>query len=669
MKLLGRYAYYLLVLAAAVAAAWGWHTWHVDPPLVGTVETKVHRVGFREGGRIVEFAVEGGSAVRAGDPIARLDDADLVAERRRLEAELAYVEDLMDADRHRHGMEYSRLQLQLATDEHWLAQQYATVQERLAELNALNTEIERLRQAEDAGLGRARDLGELVVQRDAAARYVTERTKEVAKLRGAAGPQAAGKDDDVMASMLGDRMERVHELLHALVLLEQRRAFRTVVAPCDGPVVEVLQRAGDTVGPYAPVVAIEDASVAYAVVYVPETQDLRVGIGDEVRVHSRRARSFDTEGEVTFIHPGYSPIPPRFALRGQVAWARKLRVRLKRDHRLVPGELLRVNVGRDTPDGGLARTAHAAPVRLDEVVRPRPLDVPPSLAARSRFEPSGLVWLEDLERYLVVSDDTGHKGRNDHAPWVFLVDDEGRVEPVPLPLAGIDTVNDLEAVTVREDGRLLLMSSNNISKKGNRPRSRQRLLEVGREGRTLTVQRRTRLLPALLETHDPPDLATLGLAAREEDGLPVINVEGMAWHDGALYLGLKQPVGPAGALIWRLTGVDRLLETGRLEKGQVTVWGRVPLTTTDGRARGLSDLGFDAKGHLLVLSTVPGAQDDVQEGGLHRLVRSEEGRWEAHTLATFPGRKPEGLCVVGPKRLTLVFDADAATPAWADVDL
>lgn len=669
MRLLGRYGYHLLVLAAAAGAAWGWHAWQLDPPLVGTVETLVHRVAFREGGRLTSLSADVGSPVLAGALLARLDDADLVGQRRRLETELAYVEDLLDADRQRFGLEYSRLQLQLATDEHWLARQYATVQSRLAELNALNAEVERLGRAEDAGLGRGRDLGDLTVQRDATARYVAESTGEMAKLRGRdkAGDQAEVQEGDVVASLLGDRMEHLHELLRDLVVLEQRQAYRSLVAPCDGHVVEVLRRPGDTVDAYEPVLAVEDARVRHAVVYVPETQDLRVSVGDRVAIHSRRARTFDTEGQVAFIHPGYAPLPDRFALRGQVAWARKLRVRLPAEHSLVPGELLRVEVVRGAaPALTPAAQAAAKPTRQPT---PLPLDVPAALAARTRFEPSGAIWLADLGRFLVVSDDTGTKSRNDHAPWVFLVDDAGRVEPEPLVLEGIDTVNDLEAVTGLGDGRLLLVSSNAASRKGRRPASRQWLLEVRREGRRLVAGRRARLLPALLASYDPAQLAALGLSERADDGLPLLNVEGAAWRDGALYLGLKQPVGPEGAIIWRVDALERLLGTGRLEPGQVTLYGRADLRTPDGRPRGVSELAFDAAGGMLALSTLPGVPDDAQLGGLHRLVRADDGRIAVETLASFPGRKPEALATSGAKHLTVLFDADAATPAWVELEL
>jgi hypothetical protein len=44
------------------------------------------------------------------------------------------------------------------------------------------------------------------------------------------------------------------------------------------------------------------------------------------------------------VHPGFSPIPERLWLRGQMLWARKLRVELAPRHSLLPGESVRVRI-------------------------------------------------------------------------------------------------------------------------------------------------------------------------------------------------------------------------------------------------------------------------------------------------------------------------------------
>ena len=55
----------------------------------------------------------------------------------------------------------------------------------------------------------------------------------------------------------------------------------------------------------------------------------------------------------------------------------------------------------------------------------------------------------------------------------------------------------------------------------------------------------------LLKSYSWQELRTLGLEKFEADGKPVLNIEGAAFHDDALYLGLKEPVSSKGAIIWK----------------------------------------------------------------------------------------------------------------------
>ena len=140
------------------------------------------------------------------------------------------------------------------------------------------------------------------------------------------------------------------------------------------------------------------------------------------------------------------------------------------------------------------------------------------------------------------------------------------------------------------------------------------------------------------------------------------------WHDGGLLLGLKQPLSPAGALLWRLDRPDELLEGQRLEPGQLTVAARVDLGAHHGRAAAFSDLEVGADGALLALSTVPEAPDAQQMGKLVRLRQGAGGVWTAEVLRRYPGLKPEGLARLPDGRALLVFDAGEQTPLHTYVD-
>jgi len=336
--MLKRNLFYVLLVLAGLGAAYGYWAWQLDPYLVGTVESRLHPVGAREGGRIQEILVIAGSRVATGQTLARLDVSDLVAQRDLLQKQLASLEAIMVADRRFYAMEYDLLQLRVS-------QQSASVQADLAELNAINREIQILQEAEEAGLGRGRDLARLLIQRDALRQSVAEQSALIQhRVRMAPDDDSQAGRDTVLTSLVGDRMESIHETLRRLTLIEQRMEYRTVSAPCEGLVVEIIARKGSTIDPYLPIMTVEDTQVSFVEVYVPETQDRQVEVGQPVEVYSRRSDQYNTTGRISFVHPGFSPMPERLWLRGQMLWARKLRVELAPHHSLLPGESVRVRI-------------------------------------------------------------------------------------------------------------------------------------------------------------------------------------------------------------------------------------------------------------------------------------------------------------------------------------
>ena len=343
--MLKRNLFYVLLVLAGLAAAYGYWAWRLDPYLMGTVESRLHPVGAREGGRLEEILVTTGSRVAAGQILARLDVSDLVAERDVLQEQLVSLEAIMAADRWLYDLEYDLLRLRVS-------QQSASVQADLAELNALNREIQILQQAEVAGLGRGRDLVGLLIQRDALRQSVAEQSALIEqRVRTAPDDDPQARRDTVLTSLLGDRMESIHETLRRLNLVEQRMEYRTVSSPCDGLIVEITARDGSTIDAYLPIITVEDTQVFFVEVYVPETQDRRVEVGQPVEVYSRRSDQYSTTGRISFVHPGFSPMPERLWLRGQMLWARKFRVELAPRHALLPGESVRVRILEQRSDG------------------------------------------------------------------------------------------------------------------------------------------------------------------------------------------------------------------------------------------------------------------------------------------------------------------------------
>jgi hypothetical protein len=282
----------------------------------------------------------------------------------------------------------------------------------------------------------------------------------------------------------------------------------------------------------------------------------------------------------------------------------------------------------------------------------------------SRFEPSGIVWVEALDRYLAVSDDTGREEDGDNAPWLFAITRDGVVEPQPIPIRGVDAVNDLEAITAAPDGTIYVIASQSQNREGKRRPARTVFIQARLDRGALASAGHVFFHELLARSSrgDPGLLASLGLAAHPRDGGPLLDIEGLTWHDGTLLIGLKAPLDQSGrAQIWRLGNPERLFG-GSLRDAQLSLWGKVSLPV-GGRPAGISELLSLGGNSLLVAS----AND---AGGALFRVKASAQELRAEPFAPFPGLKPEGLCrSAGSDLVAVVFDRQQNTPLWTHLEV
>ena len=99
----------------------------------------------------------------------------------------------------------------------------------------------------------------------------------------------------------------------------------------------------------------------------------------------------------------------------------------------------------------------------------------------------------------------------------------------------------------------------------------------------------------------------------EKLGLPrgtPVDLEGLAFFDGALYVGLKAPLLPGGsAIILRLDRPAEAFAAGKLPKKTLSSWGDVELMATSPTGakvpQGIADLVFGPDGALYLCANAP----------------------------------------------------------------
>ena len=284
-----------------------------------------------------------------------------------------------------------------------------------------------------------------------------------------------------------------------------------------------------------------------------------------------------------------------------------------------------------------------------------PVQVPREMAARTALELSGAAWSSVLSRYVLVSDDVSAEGSK-HQPLLFTLTKAGQLDAEPLAIEGLSELNDPESVTAGPAGTLFVCTSHSPNKKGHLPESRRRLLQL-----TITSDRKVKLLRQL-------DLST----ARTADGKPAwgetgtLDIEGIAFRDNALYVGLKSPLaGDGAATILRLPSVVSVMQAGVIPPGALSPWAHPLLCVPhDGRSvcEGIADLAFLPDGTLLAAANSPKGMPSDGGGSLWKL---NAAGMAPTLLKRFDALKPEGVALSPDYASAIVvFDTDGRPPLW-----
>ncbi|WP_437277525.1 HlyD family efflux transporter periplasmic adaptor subunit [Sorangium sp. So ce375] len=658
------------------------------PEMISPVETA----------RVASIEVTVGQQVEAGQVIATLDtsviDAEIAvakAEKTQVEAdlqmEMAVLEQELDANRE--------------TVERHLAVHREEQRRAIAEAKVLDSEISRVKQLVENRQAVLDDLTKLDLQHASVTAIASEKPRTLSVLT------EQLKATERRRNGLRDRTSGLAAKLDAdvrvkaeyIAMLEQRRATYVLRAANAGHVTSIDKQPGDVVPAGEPLVQLLSARTgARAVACVPERFALGVNDGDAAELWIRGQLGDAIPGTVVAVGPLVSQLPPRcWPTPEMPAWGRVVTISLDAPMALVPGQAFDITFDGPRKAGAPPKTTGTAP-KPDAAPKPGAapkagavasqslMKLPPTLASRTRFEPSGVLARPGESRYLIVSDDTGHEQNNEGAPWLFTMSASGAVAADPVPVSGVDELNDVEGIAAGDAGETYLLSSQSYSKKGKRKPERTALLRLRQDGQGFRVDGEIHLAEVL--DADPARAAALGLP----DGTRALDIEGLAFRQGALYLGLKAPLDPQGnAMIWRVSSPAALfggedaaaveaasakkkqrtaVEATRFDAARVSLWARARVDVElAGRPApgGISELVFMPDGALAMTSTPSTADGDA--GALWRVDHPEGGVLSPRLVQRFPGLKPEGITPsLTPGALTIVFDTgNTAAPSFQEL--
>jgi HlyD family secretion protein len=254
----------VLLIALSVAVTWGGlHRGGVTSKpvsMTGTIEATQVDVSVKITGRIVERLVKEGDRVTRGQVLVRLDDSELAADVKRLEAALRAAQStLRDLEKGARPQEIedARAAVSSAEATRTMTQREYQRTEQLFKQNLIAAQdVDRARQAYEVAKAQERSARERLA-------LVLE------------GP----RPDQIDAARW-----QVTQAEAALAQARSRLREAIVVSPIDGVVLRKNLEVGETANPGVPILTLVDPKDVWLRAYVPETEVGRLKVGEAARV-------------------------------------------------------------------------------------------------------------------------------------------------------------------------------------------------------------------------------------------------------------------------------------------------------------------------------------------------------------------------------------------------
>lgn len=321
----------LILILLAVGAGGAWYWWQSQQSKLpeglvfgnGRIESNQVDVATKSAGRVREVLAQEGDLVSAGQVLARIDTAELQAQRAKYAADVT-------------SQEASMLEAK------------ATVAQRQAELNLKEANLRRALTLVGTGA-------------------VSQQTRD----------QAQSEHDSARAILEAAQKTvtaRAQSIAAAKALVDQidvQIADATLLAPVRGRVLYRLANPGEVVSAGGKVLTIINLSEIYMEIYLPSAQVMRVAIGSQARIQFDGA-DFAVPAKVSFVSPEAQFTPKQIETRSE---RDKLmfRVKLRIPPSLIERHIEQVKTG----------TRGTGYVRLD----PNPPNWPDNLQKRIQGDP------------------------------------------------------------------------------------------------------------------------------------------------------------------------------------------------------------------------------------------------------------------------------------------
>ena len=467
----------------------------------------------------------------------------------------------------------------------------------------------------------------------------------------------AGQFMDPMQSELND-------LIKEKDYLEKKKRNLYVFSPADGVVGQINYKMGEKADAFTTIITLANNSPTFVTGFVNESLDVNLTEGQVVKVRSATRSNIVSTAVIKSIGRRTVEMPLRLLkFQNMMAYGREVTLELSENTQLLIGE--KVAVDPSKPFLSFMALANASKVsaaglfEASNLFSLKKMVIPSSVYEQTKFEPSGAIWLADLNKYLVISDDTDEM----HTPLLFLMNRDGSIDAETLKVTGLNEIMDIESIA-QDDQFIYLLSSQSRNSSGDVKKHRTLFVKVKRNGLELTVVSQFELRPLLLSAMAKSEIKELQALAATVQASSVKNgdldIEGMTLVGNDILLALKSPHASNNeSLVLRLVNKDYIFTNKFFHPQQVILEAKLSFEgkteTADDNKMGLSDLVYS--NGAFYLSTT------CKKANCSAIWKTNKLNSDNLTLLkSFPVNQLEGIAIGNKNEILGVFDEGKNEP-------
>lgn len=457
----------------------------------------------------------------------------------------------------------------------------------------------------------------------------------------------------------------LNDLLKEKNYLETKKRNLYVFSPADGVIGQINFKIGEKASAFTTLLTLANNSPTFVTGFINESLDVNLSENLEVKVRSATRSNITATAIVKNVGKRTVEMPARLLkYQNVVAFGREVTLELSENNQFLIGEKVVVDPSKPFLSfmamAKASKRATSSQFETGTHFSLKKMQTPATVLEQSKFEPSGAIWLADLKKYALISDDTD----DDHNPYIFLMNRDGSVDSGILKIKNLGEIMDIESIA-QDNNFIYILSSQSRNSSSDIKNTRTLLVQIKRNGLDFIAVSQLQLRPLLINAlKKSTDAELIELAAVIESGSKKsdLDIEGMTIVENDILIALKSPHNSNDDnYILRLSNKDYIFANKYLHPQQVTLEAKLNFDgkseVSDKIKMSLSDLVY-SNGSYYIATT-------CKKSNCSALWKTDKLRAKSiKLLKTFPVNQLEGIALGEKNEILGVFDEGKNEPYY-----